>query len=44
MGYILEETGSFNGALVFVSGHAVLALFSYIFIVGEIKRVELQPV
>jgi ACS family glucarate transporter-like MFS transporter len=44
IGYILEETGSFNGALVFVSAHAVLALISYIFLVGEIKRVELQPV
>ena len=42
IGYILETTGSFNGALVFVSAHAVLALISYIFIVGEIKRVELH--
>ncbi|MEO6001782.1 MAG: MFS transporter [Opitutus sp.] len=44
IGYILQTTGSFNGALIFVSAHAVLALFSYIFIVGEIKRVELRPV
>ncbi len=43
IGYILKGTGSFNGALVFVSAHAVLALFSYLFIVGEIKRVELRP-
>jgi MFS transporter, ACS family, glucarate transporter len=42
IGYILESTGSFNGALVFVSAHAVLAMVSYIFIVGEIKRVELH--
>jgi ACS family glucarate transporter-like MFS transporter len=44
IGYILEKTGSFNGALVFVSAHAVLALISYVFIVGEIKRVELHPI
>jgi ACS family glucarate transporter-like MFS transporter len=42
IGYIIQTTGSFNGALVFVSAHAVLALISYIFIVGEIKRVELR--
>lgn len=42
IGYILESTGSFNGALVFVSAHAVLAIISYIFIVGDIKRVELR--
>lgn len=42
IGYIFETTGSFNGALVFVSAHAVLALISYIFIVGQIKRVELH--
>ncbi|MEO7413165.1 MAG: MFS transporter [Opitutaceae bacterium] len=43
IGYILESTGSFNGALVFVSAHAVLAVISFIFIVGPIKRVELRP-
>jgi ACS family glucarate transporter-like MFS transporter len=42
IGYILSTTGSFNGALVFVSAHAVLAIISYVFIVGEIKRVELR--
>lgn len=42
IGYILKSTGSFNGALVFVSAHAVLAIVSYLFIVGEIKRVELR--
>ena len=42
IGYILKSTGSFNGALLFVSAHALLAMVSYIFIVGEIKRVELR--
>ncbi len=43
IGYILKSTGSFNGALLFVSAHAVLAMISYLFIVQEIKRVELHP-
>ena len=43
IGYILKATGSFNWALVYVSAHAALAIASYLFIVGEIKRVELRP-
>ncbi|EAX47015.1 d-galactonate transporter [Thermosinus carboxydivorans Nor1] len=41
IGYIVGTTGSFNGALVFVGAHAFVAIVSYLFIVGEIKRVEL---
>ncbi|MCY8613307.1 hypothetical protein CHCC20375_2478 [Bacillus licheniformis] len=41
IGYIINATGSFNGALVFVGVNAIVAMFSYLFIVGEIKRVEL---
>ena len=43
IGYILAATGSFNGALVFVALHPLLAVFSYLVIVGEIRRVELRP-
>ncbi|MFA6134857.1 MAG: MFS transporter [Phycisphaerae bacterium] len=42
IGYILKATGSFNWALVYVSAHAVLAIISYLVVVGEIKRVELH--
>ncbi len=42
IGYILKATGSFNWALVYVSAHAALAVASYLFIVGEIKRLELK--
>ncbi len=42
IGYILKATGSFNWALVYVSAHAVLAIISYLVVVGEIKRVELR--
>ena len=42
IGYIISSTGSFKWALVFVGANALVAVISYIFIVGEIKRVELK--
>lgn len=42
IGYIISSTGSFKMALVFVGANALVAVLSYIFIVGEIKRVELK--
>jgi ACS family glucarate transporter-like MFS transporter len=44
IGYILRETGSFAGALIFVGAHALLAIVSFLAIVGEIRRVELPAV
>jgi ACS family glucarate transporter-like MFS transporter len=41
IGYILDITHSFNGALIFVGSMGILGAMSYLFIVGEIKRVEL---
>jgi ACS family glucarate transporter-like MFS transporter len=43
IGFIVQKTGSFNGALVFVAVTALMAIFSYVVIVGEIKRVNLTP-
>jgi len=43
IGFIIQKTGSFNGALVFVGFAALMAIFSYLVIVGEIKRLELKP-
>lgn len=42
IGYIIQTTGSFNGALVYVGVHAFIAIICYLFVVGEIKRVELK--
>ena len=42
IGYIISTTASFKWALVFVGANALVAVISYIFIVGEIKRVELK--
>jgi MFS transporter, ACS family, glucarate transporter len=43
IGFLVKRTGSFNDALVFVGTAALLAIFSYAVIVGEIKRLELHP-
>jgi ACS family glucarate transporter-like MFS transporter len=42
IGYLVKKTGSFNDALIFVGVTALLAIFSYVVIVGEIKRLELH--
>ena len=43
IGYIVQASGgSFTGALVFVAMNALVALTSYLLVVGEIKRVSLK--
>ncbi|MFC5549615.1 MFS transporter [Massilia aerilata] len=42
IGYIVQGTGSFAGALVYVGANAALAIACYLFIVGDIKRVSLS--
>lgn len=44
IGYIVGTTGSFNGALIYVGIHALVAVLSYLVLVGDIKRIELKPV
>ena len=41
IGYIIQSTGSFNGALVYVAANALVAILCYLVLVGEIKRVQL---
>jgi ACS family glucarate transporter-like MFS transporter len=41
-GYIVQATGSFKGVLIFLAAKALAAIFSYLLIVGQIKRVELH--
>ena len=43
IGYLVKKTGSFNDALIFVGATALMAIFSYVVIVGDIKRLELHP-
>ncbi len=41
IGIIVDRTGSFVGALAFISALALLGVFAYIFILGDVKRVEM---
>lgn len=42
IGYILQQTGSFSGALVFVGANALVTVLCYLLMVGEIKRFEFK--
>ena len=42
IGYIVQGTHSFNGALIFVAANALAAIVCYLVIVGDISRVELK--
>jgi ACS family D-galactonate transporter-like MFS transporter len=43
IGLVVATTGSFYGALAFIGVVALIGAFSYIFIVGDVKRLELPP-
>jgi ACS family glucarate transporter-like MFS transporter len=42
IGYIIQVTGSFDDALLFIGANSLLAILSYLVVVGEIKRLELR--
>ncbi len=42
IGYLVKGSGGFPAALVFVGANAVGAILCYLFVVGEIKRLELK--
>ncbi|SAK49148.1 d-galactonate transporter [Caballeronia temeraria] len=42
IGYLVAQSGSFNGALAFVGINALITVFSYLVIVKDIKRVDLK--
>jgi len=41
IGYIVAGSGSFAGALVFIGANALVAVLSYLFVVGRIERMQL---
>jgi MFS transporter, ACS family, glucarate transporter len=43
IGYIVQTTKSFDGALIYVACHAVFAICCFLFVTKEIKRIELKP-
>jgi ACS family glucarate transporter-like MFS transporter len=42
IGLIVQQTGSFNGALVFIGANALVAALSYLVVVQKISRMELR--
>ncbi len=40
IGFIVADTGSFNYALAFVGAVAVVGVFAYVFILGDVHRLE----
>jgi ACS family glucarate transporter-like MFS transporter len=42
IGNLVRRTGSYDDVLIFVGASALLAIFSYVVIVGDIKRLELH--
>jgi len=42
IGYMVSELHSFNAALVFVGCSALMMMICYLFVVGDIKRMELK--
>jgi ACS family glucarate transporter-like MFS transporter len=44
IGFIIQMTGSFDDALIFIGANSFLAILSYLVVVGEIRRLELRKV
>lgn len=44
IGYLVQRSGSFNSALVFIGANAIVAVLCYLFVVGDIKRMVLTRV
>ncbi|TXM96934.1 MFS transporter [Methylobacterium sp. WL122] len=42
IGYLVQSSGSFDTALVFVGINALVAMSAYLLLVGDIRRVELR--
>ena len=42
IGIIVDRTGSFVGALAFISALALLGVVAYVFILGDVRRVQME--
>jgi ACS family D-galactonate transporter-like MFS transporter len=42
IGFIISATGSFVDALLFVGGVAMIGALSYIFVLGDVRRIEME--
>jgi len=41
VGFVVKETGSFAWALAFIAALALVGVLSYVFVVGDVRRVEM---
>ena len=41
IGFILQATGSYSGAMLFITAVALLSVVSIIFVIGKVERVTL---
>ncbi|AOJ17315.1 hypothetical protein [Burkholderia vietnamiensis] len=41
VGFIVKSTGGFNLALVYVAAVAALGVASYLFVLGEVRRIDI---
>ncbi|MDF0606730.1 MFS transporter [Neisseriaceae bacterium TC5R-5] len=42
IGFIVSSTGSFSSALTYIGAAALLGVFSYVFILGDVRRLEIE--
>ena len=42
IGFLVQRTGNFNLALIFVAATALMAIVSYLFVVGDIRRLDFR--
>jgi ACS family D-galactonate transporter-like MFS transporter len=43
IGFVVGATGSFFGGLAYIAVVALIGVFSYVFILGDVRRIELSP-
>jgi ACS family D-galactonate transporter-like MFS transporter len=43
VGFVLGATGSFYGALAYIATLGLVGAAAYVFIVGDVRRVEIAP-
>jgi MFS transporter, ACS family, glucarate transporter len=44
IGYLVADSGNFDGALFYLAAHCLMTIFAYFVIVGKIERLELKTV
>ena len=42
IGFVVDRTGSFYGALAYIGVLALIGAASYVFIVGDVYRIEVE--